>query len=233
MEEVWEKYGVTGDPNPLIIHYLPLVRYLAGKLASKTPRFIQLDDLVSEGTFGLMTALKRFDKTKGTSFKAFARPHITGSMKTYLRKRDWVPYGLRGQATRIKELEEELSGTLGRSPVIEELAEKALVSVKSLRKTQKQLNFKSMDGFYEFTDDEGEITEYPSSEREAYQKAQINEFYANILQKLEKKDLEFIELYYNVGMTLKELGAHMGVSESRASQIRSEIVARLAKVVQA
>jgi RNA polymerase sigma factor FliA len=126
VEALWERYRLDRDPRVrerLIIHYAPLVKYVAGRVAAGMPANVEHSDLVSYGVFGLMDAIEKFDLDKGFKFETYAVTRIKGAIIDELRSIDWVPRSVRAKARQLEMTMQRLEGELRRTPTDEELAE--------------------------------------------------------------------------------------------------------------
>src|SRR3954453_10500412 len=121
----WERWLGQREPKArerLIVHYSPLVKFVAGRVGAGLPSSVDPGDLVSSGVFGLIDAIDRFDPERGVKFETFAAPRIRGAIYDGLRQLDWVPRSVRSRAREVERAFSELEHSLGRSPTDEELA---------------------------------------------------------------------------------------------------------------
>ncbi len=125
VDGLWERFKATGDEDArerLILHYSPLVKFVAGRIGAGLPSSVDPGDLVSSGVFGLIDAIERFDPERGVKFETFAVPRIRGAVYDGLRQLDWVPRSVRSRARDVERAFSELEHKLGRGPTDEELA---------------------------------------------------------------------------------------------------------------
>ena len=118
----WLNRRNSAARDHLIVHYSPLVKFVAGRVGADLPSSVDPGDLVSSGVFGLIDAIERFDPERGVKFETFAVPRIRGAVYDGLRKLDWVPRSIRSRARSVEKAISELEHKLGRGPNDEELA---------------------------------------------------------------------------------------------------------------
>ena len=143
-EGLWERYG--DSPNrevrdQLIVHYSPLVKYVASRVAAGLPQNVEQADLVSYGIFGLIDAIDKFDPGRGYKFETYAISRIKGAMLDELRSMDWVPRSVRTKAKRIEQANAKLEAKLGRAPTDEELADALDITMEELETMLTKISF--------------------------------------------------------------------------------------------
>ena len=242
-EELW--YRFTENPsdsslrNRLVERYMPLVRKWAERIWIKLPEGVELDDLISAGTFGLMEAINVFDMSRGIPFEAFCAQRVKGAMVDELRSMDWVPRMIRAKASKLNEAYKTLEFALGRKPYDLEIAEYLNIDVTELPMMLAEthsVNITSLDKKWGETDGfkdirEKDIITDPRSEdpTERLDKVDLIRAFTRGLTKSERL---IIILYYYEEMTMKEIGMTLDLSESRVSQMHSSIVDRMKKMHQ-
>ena len=221
--------------NQLTEHYYPLVKRTAQRIHAKLPREVELDDLVSAGTFGLMFAIDAFDMNRAVKFETYCATRIRGAILDELRSWDWVPRLARLRAHKLVDGTRELKLQLGRDPTSDELA-------KHLNVPMEELDRIARDGM---------VTRVMSLSRQVRGGESDEERDLFILQdhnidlrlrSMEREDVKtvlshglsraeqlIIMLYYFESMTMKEIGATLDLSESRVSQMHSTILGRIQK----
>jgi len=135
LDEVWAEYKTDGTQSSrerLILHYAPLVKYVASRVATGLPGTIEQADLTSYGMFGLIDALDKFDVERGIKFETYAIPRIKGAILDELRSLDWVPRSVRFKAREVEKAYAELEAKEKRAPTEAEVAEKLGLSVGEL-----------------------------------------------------------------------------------------------------
>jgi len=237
IERVWVEYKSTGNPelrNKLIEQYLPLVRYIAERLASKLPQNVELDDLTSAGIFGLMDAVEGFDIARGVKFETYCTTRIRGAILDELRSLDWVPRIVRNKAQKVEIARTTLEGRLGRPPTEAEIREELGVTTEEFESMLADSHPRSMSSLSEGSredesrGDGSRLSVVPDHkavdpERELRRK-EVAEF---MMRGLSRKERLIMILYYFEELTMREIGATLNLSESRVCQLHSRIVQRL------
>ena len=237
IDQTWGQFHKTRDEqfrNLLLEHYRYLVRYCAERLHSKLPDKVELDDLISAGTFGLMDAIDAFDPTRGVKFETYCSPRIRGSILDELRSMDWVPRLVRARAHQLAKATHSLETNLGRKPTEKEIAEELNIDMEEFNRLQRDanaasqvsLNTKYSDGDGEKDIREIDIIKDEKSENPVIE-AQKRDLKSLLTKGLTRAERLIIVLYYYEEMTMKEIGATLDLSESRVSQMHSSIIARL------
>jgi RNA polymerase sigma factor for flagellar operon FliA len=237
LESLWVIYKRCGDQNLrniLIELHMPLVRVIAERLLQTLPKSIDLDDLSSAGTFGLMDAINGYDLSRGIKFKTYCTTRIRGSILDELRSQDWVPRLVRLKAHRLEKALRSLEGELGRDPNQFELAEAMDMSLMELRATKSEANAKTIFSLSEKWDDSDDDNEMEKVEILADKKCQDpvqtmhqRDVLELITSNLTKKERLIIIMYYYEGLTMREIGEIMELTESRVCQIHSNVMSRL------
>jgi len=237
----WEEYKERGSleaREKLILHYLGLVKYVAGRLAMGLPPHVDQDDLYSYGIFGLINAIERFDPSRGIKFETYAITRIRGAILDGLRSMDWVPASLRHRARELEEAYWRVENRLGRSATDEEVAEELGITVEELGRILRELGRSqviSLDELWITGDgEEGEFTlkELMSDEKvedpfHTAAASEVKEVLAEAIRALPEKERLVVALYYYEGLTAREIGEVLGLSISRVSQLHSKALLRL------
>ncbi len=232
MDTVWADYKATGDPelrNQLVLQYAPLVKYVAGRIRAGLPSSVESADLVSEGIFGLMDAIEKFDPERGWAFQTYAVPRIRGAIIDSIRSADWVPRSVRTRLRDIENARVALHHELGREPDDDELAGRAEISVRDLREVlgkQTQLGLVGEDELYAIGDTGPGI-------EDALEDEGTRQLLMHAVRGLPERDQVVIALYFFEGLTLAEIGQVLGVTESRVSQLRSRATRLLRELMTA
>ena len=220
--------------NALIERYLPLVRFHGEKLSHKLPDEVELDDLVSAGIFGLMDAIDAFDINREVKFETYCAQRIRGAMLDELRNMDWVPRLVRARARKLTEANKTLSDKFGRMPTHDELAEHMNLSAHELERLVVDANTVttvSLNKKWFETDGSKDISEMDLVEdqrgEDPTSRIQKTDLMRLVTKGLARSERLIIILYYYEEMTMKEVGATLGLSESRVSQMHSDIMSRL------
>jgi RNA polymerase sigma factor for flagellar operon FliA len=215
--------------SELMTEYMPLVRRQALMLQVRLPASIELDDLIQAGMMGLLEALGRFDATQGATFATFASQRIRGAMVDELRTRDWLPRSVRRSARAMDEAVRRLEQSLGRAPEEAEIAESLEMPLDEYQQLLHDTNSGQLLPFEELVADGAEphSRESGSSPFEHLLDGQQRETLVAAIEALPEREKLLMALYYQEELNLKEVGAVLGVTESRVSQLHSQAVSRL------
>lgn len=237
---LWTRYKVEQDStarDELILNYSPLVKYVAGRLASSLPQTVDTADLISYGIFGLIDAIEKFDPERAIKFETYAISRIKGAIIDELRAMDWVPRSVRSRAREIEAAYVALENTLRRVPSDQEVADYMNVTIKEFQVLLAKLSYTSVVSFEELwvggERDEGQnaigsIKDDTAEDPVAiFETGEIKEILAGAIDKLPERERTVVALYYYEGLTLKEIGQVLGVTESRVSQLHTKAVLRL------
>lgn len=210
----------------LIERYLPLVKLVAGRLAISLPQYVDKDDLISNGFFGLLDAIEKYDPMRGIKFETYAVVRIRGSMLDAIRAQDWVPVSIRQKAKNYEQTLAQLENKLGRSAADEEIAEALGITIAELYTLINQLNVSTVIPLEEFikTETSSNHLVNPSEQIEI---DEIKHGLAKAIDKLPEKEKLVVALYYYEGLTLKEISLILKLSEARISQLHTKAIFRL------
>jgi RNA polymerase sigma factor FliA len=224
---------VAAAQNHLIVAGLPFVEALARRMASSMPNSIDIGDLVQDGVLGLIDAAHRFDEERGIKFETFAERRVRGAMIDALRKDAW-PRGVRRQRRELDAAREALRRELGHEPSMADLAARVGSDEKRLSRTIVRINTieaTSPLATGEHTDESSLPTALvpsePDSPDRAYEKTEMRERVRAAIQSLPWRERKVIGLYYYGEVTMKHIGAEIGVNESRVSQLHARAIRRL------
>ena len=234
---VWQDYRKKASQevrNMLLTHFLPLVKFNADRLAAKLPGEVELDDLISAGTFGLLDAIQAFDPDRGIKFETYCAPRIRGAILDEIRSMDWVPRLVRARARRLETATQALRAEFGRLPTDKEIAQHMGVSMRELAKiirdahavSQVSFNRKWFDSDGSRQVEELDILKDPKGSNPV-QQAHRRDLKSLITRGFSRTESLIVTLYYYEAMTMKEIGSTLDLSESRVSQIHSSILNRL------
>lgn len=236
---LWKTYSQsksTVDRGELIERYAPLTKYVVDRLNLTLPPSMSYDDLLGQAVLGLIDAIDSYDQERGVKFETYAYHRIRGSVIDMLREMDWLPRSLRRKERELASTNTELEGELGRVPTEAELAAALGLSVDELTQLNCALRLQNTQSLNEIiTAGEGEFIETmdlvededsPSPEAATDQREE-KRLLAAAIENLPDKEKTVIGLYYQEGLTLKEIAAVLGVTESWACQLHSRAVSRL------
>ncbi len=237
---LWARYKQDEDldsRDQLILNYSPLVKYVAGRLASSLPQTVETADLISYGIFGLIDAIEKYDPGRAIKFETYAIARIKGAIIDELRAMDWVPRSVRSRAREIEHAYVALENELKRVPTDAEVAVRMGVTDKEYADILSRLSYTSVVSFEEMwvgNDREegqsalGTIKDDAAEDPVAvFETAEVKEILAEAIERLPEREKTVIALYYYEGLTLKEIGQVLGVTESRVSQLHTKAVLRL------
>lgn len=235
-KKLWDAYSVSPTPelrSQIVKQYLPLVRYVAGRMALTPPPGLDYEDFFSFGAMGLLDAIDRFDPELGFSFQTFAVPRIRGAILDELRRFDWISRTGREKLQRLEQTMQQLvqkNQPLDDKRVMAELGmdEK---SYKELLEIAGRSYVVSLDEVLTTQDSDMQreffIEDDAPSPAEIVEKNEDVERVQAALSSLPERQQLLLTLYYHEGLTLKEIGNVLGVTESRVSQIHAKALASL------
>lgn len=239
-QELWRRYKVKHDPNAreqLILKYSPLVKFIAGRIGANLPASVDKVDLVSYGIFGLIDAIEKFKPELEIKFETYAMSRIRGAILDEIRALDWVPRSVRSKARQLEQVYFNLENQLKRMPTDDEVARAMDMTVDDLNHTVKDIynsNIVALDDVLA-PSEKGEsltlldtISDPSIAEPTAnIEQEELAELLAETIEELPEKEKMVISLYYFEGLTLKEIGEILGVTESRICQMHTKAVLRL------
>jgi RNA polymerase sigma factor for flagellar operon FliA len=225
--------GATLSEESLREH-LPMVRFLAIRIRERLPQQVELDDLISAGIVGLLDAFQKFDPAKKVQFRTYAQFRVRGAMLDSLRALDWGPRDLRRKGRAVEEAIRSLSSKLGKAPTEHEVAEEMSLSLEEYQQLLGELSgleLGSLNALPANDDGVEALSLLPSGpEDDPFLRCQTSEMrrlLTNAIAELPERERLVLTLYYYEELTLKEVGATLGVVESRVSQLHSSAMARL------
>ncbi len=240
LAQLWGEFKETASPaarERLILHYAPLVKYVASRVATGLPASVEQADLVSYGMFGLIDALTKFEPARGNKFETYAIPRIKGAIIDELRAMDWVPRSVRFKAREIEKAYADLEAILKRAPTERELAERLGVSLPELHDVINQISFVSvlaLDELLSVGTDRGEqvslldtLADRSVDPTTGLEGQETRGLLAAAINSLSEREKIVVTLYYFEGLTLAEIGDILGVTESRVCQIHTKAVGQL------
>ena len=237
---MWDAFkGSASDKarEHLIMHYAPLVKYVASRVATGLPASVEQADLVSYGMFGLIDALQKFEPGRGNKFETYAIPRIKGAIIDELRAMDWVPRSIRFKAREIEKAHSDLEAMLKRQPTEAEMAERLGISRSELHDVVSQISFVSvlaLDELVSVGADRGEqvslidtLADRGIDPTQGVESQETRGLLAAAINELSEREKIVVTLYYFEGLTLAEIGEILGVTESRVCQIHTKAVGGL------
>jgi RNA polymerase sigma factor for flagellar operon FliA len=242
MQDLWLAYKESGDlqlRNRLVMAHLPMVQYIVAKKVRELPSRSNVEDFVSCGIIALIGAIDRYDDAKGATLKQFAWTRVQGAVVDELRRLDWAPRSLRRWERDIHKARERFVSQHGRRPSREELADLVGVEPDELRRKQDEVQLAevvSLNAHDKATEDQpvermdtlADPDEYANPEAAAMS-SHGKELFRRAFAGLADREREVAVMLYLKNMTLREIGEHLGVSESRVCQLHAQIKSKLGR----
>jgi RNA polymerase sigma factor for flagellar operon FliA len=238
--ELWAEYKETGSVdarNRLVLHFSPLVKYVAGRVSSGLPHNVEQADLVSYGMFGLIDAIDKFDLERGYKFETYAISRIRGAIIDELRSIDWVPRSVRAKARAIEKTYAKLENQLLRTPTDAEVAEAMDIPEEELQAIFAKISFFGLVALEETLSvgpDRAEsvtvadtIPDAGVGPVAAFEDQETREMLVAAINRLPEREKVVLALYYYENLTLNQIGQILGITESRVCQIHTKAVLQL------
>ncbi|MDH6578883.1 RNA polymerase sigma factor for flagellar operon FliA [Kitasatospora sp. MAP5-34] len=241
LESLWRSYKETADARlreQLILHYSPLVKYVAGRVGVGLPANVEQADFVSSGIFGLIDAIEKFDIDRAIKFETYAISRIRGAIIDELRALDWIPRSVRQKAKAVERTYATLEARLRRTPHEPEVAAEMGIAIEDLHAIFSQLSLANVVALDELMHPAGEGGDRLSlmdtledigadNPVEIAEDRELRRLLATAVNTLPEREKTVVTLYYYEGLTLAEIGQVLGVTESRVSQIHTKSVLQL------
>jgi RNA polymerase sigma factor for flagellar operon FliA len=238
---LWREYKTTGEERlreRLILHYSPLVKYVAGRVGVGLPPNIEQADLVSYGIFGLIDAIQKFDVERAIKFETYAISRIKGAIIDELRSIDWIPRSVRYKAREVEKAYAALEARLHRTPTESEVAAELGIALDDLHTIFSQVSFVNVVALDELLSAGGEkgdklslVDTLEDTKAEdpvqAFESEETKHLLAKAINTLPEREKIVVTLYYYEGLTLAEIGQVLGVTESRICQMHTKAVLQL------
>ena len=223
------------ERDRILLEQLPQVRYLARRIHDRLPRHVPLEDMIHAGVIGLIDALNKFDRSKHVQFGSYAKFRIRGAILDSLREMDWGPRDLRRKARRVEEAQRKLSLDLSRAPTDVEVAAELNLELREFQRLLTELDGLEVGSLHLESPWDGkdeDLSDYlPNAPEDTpffrCMRSEMKELLARAVADLPEKEQQVLALYYFEERTMKEVGAALGIGESRVSQIHSLAVMRL------
>ena len=236
---LWVEYKRRHTPEArerLILHYAPLVKFVAGRVGSGLPPNVEQADLVSYGIFGLIDAIEKFDPSRGFKFETYAITRIKGAILDELRSMDWVPRSVRAKAREIEQAYSKLENELRRTPDDNELARELGINETELAEWFSKISFVGLVALDEVvlagdqaaSSTVADMVIDPTHDPvAAFEGDEVRYLLADAINRVPERERLVLTLYYYEGFTLSEIGAVLGVTESRVCQIHTKSILQL------
>jgi RNA polymerase sigma factor for flagellar operon FliA len=241
LQKLWRDFKDTADQSlreRLILHYSPLVKYVAGRVGVGLPPNIEQADLVSYGIFGLIDAIEKFDLARAIKFETYAISRIRGAIIDELRAIDWIPRSVRYKAREVEKAYAALEAKLHRTPTEPEVAQEMGISLEDLHQIFSRVSFVNvvaLDELLNVGGDKGDklslVDTLEDTKAEdpvaAFESEETKYLLAKAINQLPEREKIVVTLYYYEGLTLAEIGQVLGVTESRICQMHTKAVLQL------
>jgi RNA polymerase sigma factor FliA len=222
------------ERDRMMLEHMPSVRWIARRIHERLPQHVDLEDLVSAGTLGLLDAFRKFDPAKKVQFRSYAQFRIRGAMLDSLRLLDWSPRDLRRKGRAVEEAIRKLTAQFGRSPSEAEVAREMALELEDYQQLLGELKGLEIGTLHmERSEDSGEeeLAYVPAQPEDdplfRCLRGEMKERLSAAIDGLPERERLVVTLYYYEEMTMKEIGLVLGVVESRVSQIHSSAVVHL------
>ncbi len=238
---LWREFKQTGDATlreRLILHYSPLVKYVAARVGAGLPPNVEQADLVSYGIFGLIDAIEKFDLERAIKFETYAISRIRGAIIDELRALDWIPRSVRSKAREVEKAYAALEAELHRAPTEPEVAQRMGIPLSDLHQIFSQVSYVNVLALDELLNVGGEkgdslslgdtLTDHKAEDPvTAFEGEETKFLLARAIDQLSEREKIVVTLYYYEGLTLAEIGRVLGVTESRICQMHTKAVQQL------
>ncbi len=240
-DALWSEYKqshLSESREKLILHYAALVRYVAGRVSSGLPPSVEFAELVSYGVFGLIDAIDKYDHERGVKFETYAIARIKGAIIDELRADDWVPRSIRSKAREIEQAYLSLESELLRVPTDEEVAENLQLTTEEYANVLSKMSFMSLVALDELWTVSGDKPDRISladtvedvkvkDPSQTFELEEMKDMIASSINRLPERERIVVTLYYYEGLTMKEIGEVLSVTESRVCQMHTKAILRL------
>ncbi len=217
--------------DDVVARHAPLVKRIACHLINRLPASVQLEDLIQAGMIGLLEAARNYDEDQGASFETYAGIRIRGAMLDEIRKNDWAPRSVHRKSRMVAEAVREIENAHGRDARDYEIAEALGISLQEYYNILQDASSNKILSFEDMGNGEDSMLDNVSDGApgilDGLQREDLRRLVAEAIAGLPERERLVMGLYYDEELNLREIGAVMGVSESRVSQIHSQAVIRL------
>ncbi|MBS1185354.1 MAG: polymerase sigma-70 factor [Proteobacteria bacterium] len=225
--------GKPSSQDEQITKYAPLVKRIAYHMMARLPASVEVDDLIQVGLIGLMDAVGRFDGTQGAQFESYATQRIRGAMLDELREADWLPRHVRQKSRQIESAIHKLEQRNGKAPSEQEISAELGMPIDQYQSMLGDVKCSQLLYYEDFSDEDSAsfleryLVDGSSDPLAVLEDEGFRESLIAAIHHLPERERSMMGMYYEQDMNLKEIGAVLGVSESRVCQLHSQAVARL------
>ena len=225
--------GKPSSQDEQITKYAPLVKRIAYHMMARLPASVEVDDLIQVGLIGLMDAVGRFDGTQGAQFESYATQRIRGSMLDELREADWLPRHVRQKSRQIESAIHRLEQRNGKSPTEQEISAELGMPIDQYQSMLGDVKCSQLLYYEDFSDEDSAsfleryLVDGSNDPLAVLEDEGFRDSLIAAIHHLPERERSMMGMYYEQDMNLKEIGAVLGVSESRVCQLHSQAVARL------
>jgi RNA polymerase sigma factor for flagellar operon FliA len=225
--------GKKSSQDEQITKYAPLVKRIAYHMMARLPASVEVDDLIQVGLIGLMDAVSRFDGSQGAQFESYATQRIRGAMLDELREADWLPRHVRQKSRQIETAIHRLEQRNGRAPSEQEISAELGMPIDQYQSMLGDVKCSQLLYYEDFSDEDSAsfleryLVDGASDPLAVLEDDGFRDSLIAAIHHLPERERSMMGMYYEQDMNLKEIGAVLGVSESRVCQLHSQAVARL------
>ena len=225
--------GKQSSQDEQITKYAPLVKRIAYHMMARLPASVEVDDLIQVGLIGLMDAVSRFDGSQGAQFESYATQRIRGAMLDELREADWLPRHVRQKSRQIETAIHKLEQRNGRAPSEQEISAELGMPIDQYQSMLGDVKCSQLLYYEDFSDEDSAsvleryLVDGASDPLAVLEDGGFRDSLIAAIHHLPERERSMMGMYYEQDMNLKEIGAVLGVSESRVCQLHSQAVARL------
>lgn len=229
-DKLWQSYNDTRDKHAkdkLIENYIPLIKHIVNRMNIGLPPYLEYEDLISYGIFGLMQAIERYNPKKGVKFETYAYTRIKGSIIDELRRIDWVPQRIRERGKVLQKAFSELEQKLGRSVNDEDICNYLDITIDELQNIYSEIA--ALTGIFPFDDlmDFKKIRDSCLQPDIQAEREEVKEILGNAINKLPSQEKLVVTLYYYEDLSFKEVAEVLELSQGRISQLHTKAILRL------
>ena len=228
-ERVWDEF-LPREQEAIVRHFAPKVKFIALRLKNKLPQHIELNELISAGTLGLMESFGKFQASLGNKFETYAENRIRGAMLDELRRLDWFPRSLQKRVRQLDEIIHKFEGSTATAPSEEELMEETGLSLEEVREGLEAMQNQfclSLDIIQESVSNDGAPRETRPFSQTAF--TETVDKLTELIEDLTPREKLVLSLYYTEELTMRETAEVMDITEGRVSQLHSQALGKLRK----